>query len=297
VLLGGADTNLAASTVKRYNAMLLLFNNALWVTGGTSLRPLLEAAEVQAMAIFGTLFLQMGYDSGLFGLGDAGNFLAGLKRILEEANVNIPGAVFSPDSVLQPLRRIYSRWKELEPYEFKLPVAEEVAIGLCGFAVATQDFELLLYVMIGFHGWVRPQELSAMLWEDLVLFSDGDVAFSRNGVSFGVIRIRSPKMWKITAFQHVLIELRHVRDILQLLKRDLGRLPTARIFTSSSVQFRRKWDAALQHLGLGAELSSDNRLIDRKLTPGGLRAGGSTADYLCNGSLSRCQWLVAGGIA
>jgi hypothetical protein len=83
--------------------MLLLFNNALWVTGGTSLRPLLAAAVVHTMAIYGTFFLQMGYDSGLLGLGDAGNFLAELIRLPEEANVNIPEAVFSPDSVLQPL--------------------------------------------------------------------------------------------------------------------------------------------------------------------------------------------------
>ena len=59
---------------------------------------------------------------------------------------------------------------ETEPYDYKLPVAEEVAMGQLGWAVRNSDFEIMLYIVVSFHGWIRPQEVAQMLGEDVVFF-------------------------------------------------------------------------------------------------------------------------------
>ena len=57
-----------------------------------------------------------------------------------------------------------------------------------------------------------------MLPGDVVLLLDTDLAFFDRGAAFGIFRIRAPKMKRQMAYQRVLIELRHVRDVLMVLR-------------------------------------------------------------------------------
>ena len=70
-----------------------------------------------------------------------------------------------------------------------------------------------MYLVVGFHHWLRPSELSWLDWRDVSLIYD-------EAAVFGVVRIRNPKVSKPTV-QHVLMELpvvqRAVMEILQTL--------------------------------------------------------------------------------
>jgi hypothetical protein len=139
---------LAATTVARYTTMIERFNGTIWSVARTSLHSLLAAGDPQPVAILGVLFVQMGYDTGLFGLGDIANFVAGLKKVLEDASLKIEGVTFGTEQVLAPIRKVYAKWREIEPYDYKLPVAEEVTLALLGLAVASCDFEMVTYLVV-----------------------------------------------------------------------------------------------------------------------------------------------------
>ena len=87
--LGAGD--LDVSTERRYAIILSIFTLALWVMIRSSLLQLLMENEGQTITVCGTLFLQLGYDSGLFGLSDAGSFISALKRLLDAAPIRLPG--------------------------------------------------------------------------------------------------------------------------------------------------------------------------------------------------------------
>ena len=53
---------------------------------------------------------------------------------------------------------------------------------------------------------------------------------------------------------------------------------------------RRQWDSALKFFDIGAELSSDTSQVVCQLTPAGLRASGTAADYMDTGSFGRLKW-------
>ena len=129
-----------------------------------------------------------------------------------------------------------------------------------------------------------------MTWNDLVLFTDRQLQFLSGGHSLGMVRIRSPKM-KATGVQHVLIELPWVRSVLTFLKQEIGRVGTAPILACGPVALRKRWDRMLQWLGCDKDIVTDDRcVLEKRYTPGSLRAGGATSDYLRNQSLSRLQW-------
>ena len=47
---------------------------------------------------------------------------------------------------------------------------------------------------------------------------------------------------------------------------------------------------ALDTADLGGDQSVDEKLVEKRFTPGSLRPSAVTADYLLNGSLARLQW-------
>ena len=129
-------------------------------------------------------------------------------------------AFFDEELVLTPPRRSYNRWKGFEPYEVKVP-PEGLASAMGGYSLVIRDFELLALTLIGFHGWLRPQEVSNILWVDVVVFWELDRSLTLNGGAGGLFRTRSPKVWRKAIVQHVPIKLDYIYCVLRFFKRDL----------------------------------------------------------------------------
>jgi hypothetical protein len=229
----------------------------------------------------------MGYDTGLFGVSDAGNFMSALKRLLCAAPLSGVQMAVNVEAIMGPVRRAFKHWKDIEPYDYHLPLPSKVAEALLGYAVLEGDWALLTYALVGSHCGLRPQELGTMLWCDIVLF--GSKLFDVSTNTFGVIRVRGPKI-KNTRLQHVTIELQWIRNVLATILADWPQAPTSRVCACNPIAFRRKWDEAMSALGVSGEQRIDDRLVDKRFTPGSLRPGWATADYLAKASLSRLQW-------
>ena len=92
----------------------------------------------------------------------------------------------------------------MEPYEFRLPLSEQIALGLAGLYVQRGDLRIALFLVLGFHGLLRPGELMALRWRHLVFWWDSLSALR-------VVLIDNPRI-KSLALQHVLLESSAVRD-------------------------------------------------------------------------------------
>ena len=75
--------------------------------------------------------------------------------------------------------------------------------------------------------------------------------------------------------------------MLKVVKEALQPAAESLIMPVSPVTLRKRWDRLLKLAKLDGELSVDQQVVDRRLTPGSLRPGGATADYLALCNLSR----------
>ena len=105
-----------AEVVTRYETSLRQFEAMLQTVIQLSLTGLCSAGASQAISVMGVLYLQMGFDSLLHGVGDGQVFIAALKRALLKTSQVIPGALLLVESVLTSIREALSKWRLLEPY-------------------------------------------------------------------------------------------------------------------------------------------------------------------------------------
>ena len=143
---------------------------------------------------------------------------------------------------------------------------------------------MVLFIMLSSHCWLRPGETLKMLWDD---FSS-----MQSGVTHGIVRIGNPKIRK-PAVQHVLVEASFVSNIVILIKAHLK--GSGAMFPWSPTLLTKKWNWLLEELGVekglrlaGTQLSKSVSAI--RMTPGGLRAGAATADYIATQNHSRTLW-------
>ena len=198
------------------------------------------------------------------------------------------GAFFDEELVLRHLRRSYNRWKGFEPYEANAPIPEGLALAMDGYSLVIGDFELLAFTPIGFHRCLRPQEVSNMLWVDVVVLWELDRSFTLAGGAGGLFRTWSPKVWRKAIVPHVFIKLDYTAYVLRLLKARASRYKLVEVVSVGPGQLRKCWDAALQFLGCGGDVSRGTRVVDCGLTPGGLMAVVATSDYLADDSTFFC---------
>ena len=78
---------------------------------------------------------QLGYDNGRFGLSDAGSFISAFKRLSDAAPLRLPGVHLHVDSIMGPIRKSSRHWRDIEPYDYRLPLLEHGAIALLGWCV------------------------------------------------------------------------------------------------------------------------------------------------------------------
>ena len=227
--------------------------------------------------------MQLGFDSEVMGVGDGANFLAGLKRALLAAQLDLDIATgLHIESVLGPVRAAWSHWKKIEPYEFRLPVPEAVVEAILGVCIVEGRWTFLIYIMVVYHCWLRPAEGLALTWDDLHCVWGEEL-------TFGVVRIREPKV-KSPPVQHVLVEALQVRNLIWRVWLSLGQPRGGRVLAWSPALVARQWTHCLNMLFLDRDVVSDKRLASRRFTVGGLRPGAATADYLRTQNTSRTQW-------
>ena len=93
--------------------------------------------------------------------------------------------------------------ENVEPYEFRLPVPENVVEAMGGLSLANEGWLMAYFFTVSFHHWLRPNEALSL--------QRGDVVPIWNEASaFGLCRIGSPKI-KHPPVQHVLTESMGVR--------------------------------------------------------------------------------------
>ena len=139
------DTHLGVNTIDTktetlYRKQMFLFEAMLASFGACALDEFLELGAAQALGIWALLFLQVGFDSQLLGVTEAGQFIRALKRHLLICLRIKPIPPFAPELVLQPLWQSFKHWRKLEPYEFRLPIPLCVLWALMGVGIACEDF-------------------------------------------------------------------------------------------------------------------------------------------------------------
>ena len=276
---------LAPSSAVQYERIVVRFERFLGkMVAGLSVQSLLAQGAGQALTLWAVLFLQAGYDSETMGLGEANTFIAALKRILQAA-LFCPAAVYIPaDSVLTAVRAAAKRWSEAEPYDFRLPMPEEVAEAMAGAGAYHGQLRMSLFVCLGFHLWTRPGEMLASSWSDLSPFYD-------RGLTCGVFRVRKPKTKK-PPIQYVILESAWLRDLYLLLQAAYQQ-GDEKIFNWSAYDLSKRWHFLLQKLDLHHEFDlgiPGTKDLVRKFTPASLRSGGATADFMRHLNADRIQW-------
>jgi hypothetical protein len=285
------EVALAHDTVKPktkalYGVQMERFRRMVCLLGGTQLEEFLAAEAWSALLVWALLFLQMGFDTGFSTVGDAGNFLSGLRRWLLQATLKGLTSGDPRPGIMPPLWSAFKHWRAVEPYEFRLPVPEWVNIGFIGLALESADYSMALFLTLGFHCLLRPAEICSLLFQSIVLFLDDP------GV-LGIVRVEDPKV-KATKKQHVLIESTWVAKLVRHLLEMIG-VPAdknAKVFSWSEYDVSRRWKGLMKRalLAQASLYSLGANCLDKCFTPGGLRAGGATAYYMEHQDLFRLLW-------
>ena len=79
-------------------------------------------------------------------------------RLLDAAPLRLPGVQLHVGAIMGPIRKLFRHWREIEPYDYRLPLLEQGAIALLGWCVMNSAWDLCACVLIGFHCWIRPEE-------------------------------------------------------------------------------------------------------------------------------------------
>ena len=269
------------STIVKYDHMLAQLNTLLSLLGKTSLDALMRDNAVGAIQIWVVLLMQIHYDCGSAGLSDVGNLLSGLSRSIRLSPWRGVGTTaISPDLVMKPLWKAFAHWKKVEPYEFRYPLPKTAVHALLGYCVASNQWFLLLFILLCFHCWLRPAECLGLHWTDLCLEEYLEVP--------GVVTIRNPKI-RMPATQHVIIESPFVAAFCRVMKSQFYRSARVRMLPFTSQQLHVRWTRLVQALEL-RDILRNPRNLNTQATPGGLRSSGATVDFLAHENLDRVMW-------
>ena len=276
----------AEGTQKRYLKSLARFCYFIqWWSPEDTLQKLIVANAARALAVWVSLLMQVGFDTQLYGLGDAGTLFSALKwRLLcavREGHVD-----FDVVSSMRPHWNAYRHWGLVEPTEYRAPISLRVMLAMAGVVVISKQLLLALFLVLSFHCLLRVQEAKALRW--------GDISVSE-GLP-GVCRIRKPKMPAPRA-QHVLIECEIVAVFCAMMRKLVSGRDDDLVFPFSELELHRKWTMVLRILHIKCDFSSWETRVKTHLAPGGLRPGGATHDYLRHQNLMRLQWRGRWGSA
>lgn len=144
-----AEVNLLEDGIRpvpatRYETSLRQFEAMPLAGIQLSLTDLCSAGASQAISVIGVWYLQMGSNSLLHAVGDGQVCITALKRALV-----IPGALLLVESVLAPVREALSKWRVLEPYEYRQPVTLETFEAGLVLATCSGDLLLTMHLLIG----------------------------------------------------------------------------------------------------------------------------------------------------
>lgn len=161
---------------------------------------------------------------------------------------------------------IVAKWEELEPVNHRRPVPLALMEAMVSIAISYGWIRFSATMLICFHGCARPGEVLKARRAHLVLPVDlGEDSFNP---SFLRIEKRKPGRRGMGRVQHARIRSGVVTDFLQ---RHLGHLHgSVPIYPGSAACFRTRWNHILQKLQVPSGC---------KLTPGGMRAGGTVHLY------------------
>ena len=268
------------TTLARYNRMLAMFAQLLLLSDSVTLKVLVAEGAFAAIQLWSLLLLQIGYDSGVLGLGDVGNFLSALTRELRLLGLSGASTFVTPDSLMKPLWKVLTHWKKVEPYEYRVPLPHRVVLSLMGFCMAHGDWTLLLFISITYHCWLRPGETLALLACDVCLESMLEVP--------GIVRVRNPKI-KVPRHQHVVVESQAIARLWKLVIAQISRAPQAPLFPWSVLHLHKKWVSLMVSMQLHQVVPLDSSITSR-FTAAGLRSSGATRDFLLKESLDRVLW-------
>jgi hypothetical protein len=255
---------------------------------GPSLTVLVHAGAWQALILWTSFFMRVGFETQTMSLSEAGNLLSGLKRsLLQLIRVSAVPCDITIQAILKPLWGMFSHWKGWEPYDFRTPVPELLAMAMMGAAHCLGWTDMVVFTALGFYCLLRPGEALGLQPEDFYWPGDAlhDSALPGDAIQ-GVVTIRNPKIRR-KGLQHVLIELRWM---LLLLQDFLGRLPRgSRALPWTELQLLRRWRLLLRVLKLPYNCHMPEMNL-RAWTPAGLRSGSATQDYLRWQNLDRLLW-------
>jgi hypothetical protein len=263
-------------TRQRYRQQVCRFEKFLARISGFTLADVYAVGAWQALTIWVLLYMQVGYDTGLLGPGDAANLLCGIKWMFIREVMTASYAALDIESALRIPWRSYQHWKKVEPSEFRLPLPHQVVLGMAGGALALKDLPMVLFLLLSFRCLLRPNEALGLTW-----------AHVRCRHRPGIVCIHNPKV-KSPLVQHVLIECPLLLRLCQVLK--ASATPADRVFPFDEWGLHTRWLRLLRMLHLNKDLLLGVSTTEKGYSPGGLRAGGATQDFLQFQNLGRLQW-------
>ena len=269
-----------ATTKSRYDFMIAQLNTLMTILGGVTVDTLLSESETGAVQIWVLLLMQLHYDVGSAGVSEIGNLLSGLSRLVRLSVWVSHAAAPISDAFLRPLWKAFSHWKRVEPYEFRMPLPRTCIHALMGACVFHNRWHLLLFVLLTFHCWLRPNECLQLTWRDICVDSKLE--------ALGVVTIRNPKI-KVPHTQHVLIECPFVAAFCAHMKNAHGGSVDSQVFSFTTYGLHKNWTFLVQTLALNQLARHSSGLVTHA-TPGGLRSSGATLDFLNFESLDRVKW-------
>ena len=135
-------------TCQGYRQQVHRFERFLARISGCKLADCYRVGAWQALTIWVLLCMQVGYDTGLLGAGDAANLLCGMKWMFIREVMTASYAALGVDSALRIPWRSYQHWRKVEPSEFRLPLPHQVVLGMAGGSLVLRDFHGIVLLAV-----------------------------------------------------------------------------------------------------------------------------------------------------
>ena len=268
------------TTLVRYDNMLAQLNKLIFIHTHITMDVLLQDKAYGALQIWVMLLMQIHFYCGTAGLSDIGNLLSGLSRQLRLATWRVNVMTSNLESIMKPLWKAFAHWRKIEPYEYRFPLPRKAIHALMGVCIEKGMWQLLLFIALSFHCWLRPAECLSLKWMDVTTSALLEVP--------GVLRITNPKI-KAPATQHVIIESSLVASICDFMRARFCSSSTSAVFRFTTFTLHKEWVSCVHQLHMQKVLN-EPQLLSSRVTPSGLRSSGATLDFLRKENLGRVKW-------
>lgn len=178
---------------------------------------------------------------------------------------------------MAPAWAVDRKWQIAEPGECRPVLSAPILRALSSLCLLWEWPRFLGVTLVGFLGMLHPAEFLALRRQDLLLPQD---ALHTEPVFY--VHIVKPKTSRFARRQHCKIDDPTVLAFVAKVFGDLQ--PAESLFIGGASAYRKRWDAAMQRLGIPVS----QRL--RGATPAVLRGSGATHMYLLTEDLPRVQW-------